>query len=140
MEDDRVIQEAKSWLKPFTPWKHGIAVKGYGADCLQLVVEIAKAMDWLPKDFKTTKYAQDYALHNDISILKKGLADYCTEVPLEDVEVGDVLIFTYGRCANHAGICMGNGKMIHSHIQNGVTVVDIKTLTEKFDSAWRFNG
>lgn len=139
MTQEQIMKEVNSWLKPFTPWKHGIALKGYGADCLQFVVALAKSFGWLPKDFKTTKYAADYALHNDISILKQGLADYCTEIKIEDIQAGDVLIYTYGRCANHAGMYLGNGKLVHSHVQNGVVTVDVGTMTDKFDSAWRFN-
>src|SRR3990172_3069107 len=104
MTDQEIITEARSWMRPPTPWKHGIALKGFGADCIQFIVAMVKGFGWLPAGYETKKYNQDYALHNDLSVLKRDIAEFCVEVQVDALKVGDILLFVYGRCANHAGL------------------------------------
>ena len=116
--DEQIIAEARSWVG--TKWKHGVALKGFGTDCVQFIVAIAKQFEWIPNDLKTPKYNRDWALHNSESLLIPELEKHCHRVNFHEVQVGDVLIFKYGQCASHAGIYIGDGRMVHSHVRHGV--------------------
>ncbi len=136
MTEQELIAEIRSWCG--TPWMHMQAVKGVGADCIQLVVAVAKRAGWMPADFKTVKYSMDYALHNTDSVLIRELARYTGQIPFRDMSVGDVLVFKFGKCGSHAGICIGPGRMVHSHIRHGVIESDIAPMRPRLLSVWRF--
>src|SRR3989304_511778 len=65
--ENKLQVELDSWLG--TKWRHMQSVKGHGVDCIQFPVAVAKVMGWLPADFKTIKYARDWATHNNHVIL-----------------------------------------------------------------------
>lgn len=140
MNEKLIIEEIRSWINPPTKWMHGVALKGYGADCIQFLVALAKVFKWLPDDFKTIKYDRDFALHNADSILLKEIENYCIRLEDRDFQVGDILLFNFGRCASHAGIYIGDGKMVHAHIRAGVEEIDVNRIMDKFVSVWRFKG
>jgi cell wall-associated NlpC family hydrolase len=52
-------------------------------------------------------------------------------------QIGDILLFVYGKCVSHAGIYIGDDKMIHAYRRNGVVESSIKYYETKFHSAWR---
>lgn len=136
--DEQIIQEIKSWIG--TPWAHGVALKGYKADCLQFIVEVYKNLNFLPHNFKTIKYNKDWALHNSESKLLEIIKNYGYKVAVDKLQVADVLLFNFGRCAHHAGLYIGKGKVVHTHIKHGITETLLKDLKKEFVSAWRINN
>jgi len=134
MTDREIISNAREWVG--TKWMHGACIKGYRVDCIQFIVAIAKQNGWLPLDYKTKPYNQDYALHNSASLIKKEIGEYCYKV--DTPQIGDVLLFTFGKCASHAGVYVGRDKIIHAHIKYGV--IEDNVDYSKLDSTWRFNG
>lgn len=133
MDKSEVIQEVRSWIG--TPWKHGVALKGFGTDCVQFLLTIAKTAGWVPGDYRIQKYTQDWMLHNNESLLIPELEKYASIV--NSMEVCDILAFKYGRCASHVGIYVGEGKMIHAHIRHGVEEDYVKKYKDKLVSVWR---
>jgi NlpC/P60 family putative phage cell wall peptidase len=124
----------ESWLG--TPWVHGQALKGVGTDCVRFIISVAKAADWIPQDYKPPVYNQDWALHNEVSILELEIQKFAYKVS-PPFAVGDILLFVYGKCASHAGIYVGEGEMIHAYNRRGVVRSSLRHYTEKFHSAWR---
>lgn len=135
MDDAAIIKEARSWIG--TRWMHGVALKGYGVDCGQFIVALAKAFGWIPEDHRTQVYNRDYALHNSRSFMREEVARIAGEVPKEEVRVGDILLFTHGRCASHAGIYIGGGRFVHSHVRHGVCEAALAQWAGKLNSVWR---
>lgn len=133
---DKIVKEAKEWLG--TAWMHSVSIKGYRTDCVQFLISLFKNIGVLPSDYAVPTYRQDWALHNNHSMLIDELEKFCILLDTTDYEVGDILIFNYGRCASHAGVYIGNGKMIHSQIRDGVIESPIKEFHKQFHSAWRF--
>lgn len=136
--DEVIIKAARSWLKK--RWIHGQALKSEGADCIQFIVAVAKELGWIPQEYKTIKYARDWALHNSRSILLEEISKVCKKVEFktgEDLRVGDVLIFLNGRTAGHGGFYIGNGTMIHAHIHHGIKEDPVSKYLDRFISAWR---
>mgnify|MGYP001558637417 CR=1 FL=1 len=96
--DKLFLEKANSWLG--TPWKNGVSLKGFGTDCIQLIIGISKEMKWLPDNYESIRYNQDYAYHNSESILLQELSKHADQIELKDAYIGDVLVFKNGRCAN----------------------------------------
>ena len=134
--DEEIITEAESWLG--TKWIHGQQLKGVGSDCVGFIISMAKQFDWVPKDYKSPVYNRDWALHNENSILLNEAKKFGPEVH-PPFKVGDFLIFTYGRCASHIGIYIGNDQMIHADSGNQEIIKSyISHYKNRFHSAWRF--
>ena len=131
--DEQIIDILNSWKG--TKWIHGQSLKGVGTDCIQFVISAAKELEWLPPDYQSVKYNRDWALHNERSILLEEINKFCDEIPLNKIQIGDLLIFKFGKCAGHSGFYIGNNKIIHSKIRAGIVeeVFNIKN----FHSAWR---
>lgn len=120
---------------------HGQAVEGVGADCVHFPVALLKSVGKLPEGFKQIRYNQDWALHNDKSILIEQLEKYCTRIDnLDDLQPGDLLAYKYGKCASHLGVYLSGGMIIHSVIRHGVILTYMNDMTNKFHSAWRPNN
>lgn len=137
--EKKIISEARSWINPPTKWMHGVALKGYRTDCVQFIISLAKEFGWIPQDYKTFPYNQDYALHNDTSLIKQEIMKFCDEVT-DGMKVGDIVLFKFGKCASHAGIYIGNNRVVHAHVRQGVIEDDIKNIVKPIDSIWRFNA
>jgi NlpC/P60 family putative phage cell wall peptidase len=133
-----IVKEAESWLG--TPWKHGVSLKGWGTDCVQFMMSIAKNCDLISSESETIKYTKDWALHNSRSLLLEGITDYCYRIDLRELNVGDLIIFHYGQTASHIGMYIGNNEIIHSQIRHGVMKTKLDTLVDKIVSVWRFNN
>lgn len=136
--------EMMSWLG--TPWKHGIARKGFGVDCIQFAVHVYINLGILPSNFKTIKYKKDWSLHNSKSILENELGKYATKIcidninfknPNEILHEGDILTFVFGKCASHAGLYFSDGRIIHSYIQDKVRIDWLSRYRHRLSSAWR---
>jgi len=133
------IEEAKTWKG--TKWRHGQALKGDSTDCIQWIGYLGKQFGFIPKEYKFPRYSRDWALHNNFSILKQEISKFCYKKDI--MEKGDILLFIFGKTSSHAGIYLGNNEMIHSHIKNGVEIINLNqhiNKTEKYidilDSIW----
>lgn len=137
--DEKTVKEvASSWLNK--RWIHGQALKSEGADCIQFIVAVAKELGWLPEDYKTIKYARDWSLHSNRSILLEEISKVCHKVDftsIEELREGDVLVFTNGQTSGHGGLYIGDGRMIHAHIRHGIQEDFVVKYKDKLDSVWR---
>jgi len=132
-EFERVIE---SWRG--TPWRHFQRIKGTGVDCAWFVVEVAKEMGWLHKSVMLDWYPQDWALHNSESGVLKALENHCVQVSFDEMQAGDILCYTYGRCVSHVGLFCGDGTGVHAHIIRGVVYFPLSDIRNRFHSVWRF--
>ena len=132
--DKQIIDVLNSWKG--TKWIHGQSLKGVGTDCIQFVISAAKELEWLPSDYQSIKYNKDWALHNEISVLEQEIAKFAIKVS-SPFQVGDVLLFIYGKCASHAGFYIGNNMMIHAYQRGGIVRSSVRHYMNRFHSAWR---
>jgi cell wall-associated NlpC family hydrolase len=135
--DHDIIMEAKSWVG--TPWKHGVARKGWGTDCGQFIVAMCQTFGWVAPDFKTLPYHQDYALHNNRSLMREALLR-SGAVEIADktaIQVGDILLFQNGQCEAHTGIAVSATYFVHSYILTGVVTDPVARFAKDHVSTWR---
>jgi NlpC/P60 family putative phage cell wall peptidase len=123
---DSLVEEIRTWKE--TPWHHQASLKGVGTDCVGLLLGTYQNVTG-----KKIPYALDYhrlPLPGRENRIRDELLKYCYEVPVEDVQKGDVLLFTFiSNGANHVGLYTEENQFIHAW-QDVNSVVEIKFTAE----------
>lgn len=112
-----VVSVARSWLG--TPYHPNARLKGIGCDCGTLLAEVfpeAGVIPWIELD----DYPPDWHLNRSEEKYLGYVRRFASEVIEPDV--GDVLVWKFGRCFSHGGIYIGDGLMIHSHLGVGCEI------------------
>lgn len=108
---------AMTWLG--TPYSNNAMAKGYGVDCAHFLLGTlidAKLLD--SADMTIEYYSNEWHLHRSEEKFLKYIRKVAYEV--ETLEVGDFLLYQYGRCISHGGVYVGDNMVIHSYIDQGV--------------------
>ena len=134
--DQAIKAEAESWVK--TPFRHAAALKGVGVDCIHLVEAVLCAVGLVKSQGLLPSYSPDWHLHLRRELLIEGLRQHCDEVG-ESYEVGDILVYRYGRTASHCGLYVGDGQIIHAATKDQVRCdrTDALSLAGRFVGAFR---
>lgn len=116
----------KSWIG--TPFRHRMAVKQRGCDCIQFVAAVFDEIGIVNfKRIKFPDYARDWHLHKTRQLLYDGIRQY---VKVEGVGfnapmIGDIMLFNFGKAAAHAAIFC-DGLIYQSVAGAGVGCFDLK--------------
>lgn len=122
---ERLAAAAEQWLG--TPYRHNAKVRGVGVDCGRLAIGAAEDAGFFTKDsIVPGNYSTEWHLHRNEEKMLELVAKYCDEVPVTDMRRGDVLLFQYGRVCSHAGIYLGDGRVIHSYVERGTIISELK--------------
>ncbi|MBT9144589.1 MAG: hypothetical protein DDT42_00431 [candidate division WS2 bacterium] len=124
-EEKKFIEECRSWLG--TGWMHAVCVKGFRVDCVHYIIGVAKNMGWIPVDYEPEPYPHDWALHQTESRLVNELHKYCQLVKIENIKIGDLILYKFGKCNSHIAWYLGEGKAIHSAEDTGVEEFNMQT-------------
>lgn len=120
MNIQQLQQICEEWLG--TPWRHQVAVKQLGCDCIHFVGGVMEEMELVKfSKVKVPNYPPDWHLHNTREMLLEGLKREfnAVEIPLDKLEDGDIILFHYGKAASHAAIYI-NGFLYHCIRPGGV--------------------
>lgn len=115
----QICAEAERWLG--TPYRHQASRRGIGADCLGLVRGIwANIYGTEPE--QPGPYSSDWADARDTDRLMEAAHRYCTLVPDQIMEPGNLLVFRWKHhlAAKHVGIYIGCDRFIHAYEGAGV--------------------
>ncbi len=115
-----IVAEAKSWLG--TPWRHRGRLRGVGVDCAQFVLKVY-ANAGLIDDFDTGEYPRDWHIHRDEERFLTFVPRFAREIPRDEVDAGDLVIFRIGRVFSHAAIVVGWPVGIHAAVNEGAVVL-----------------
>ena len=114
----RVIDEAVTWLR--TPWHHNAKVKGAGVDCAQFLLGVYSGAG-LVKDYDTGPYSKDWMLHNSEEVFLGFIERDMVQV--DAPQVGDVIMYRFGRCFSHGAILVEPpARIIHSYLPDGMVI------------------
>jgi cell wall-associated NlpC family hydrolase len=113
---EAVVAEAATWLR--TPYHHMGDVKGVGVDCAMILVRVYGAAGIIPADLDPRPYPFDWHLHRSDERYLGWLGQYGALV--DEPQIGDVVVWKFGRCYSHAGIYIGDRRVIHSYLGIGV--------------------
>lgn len=124
----QIVQEAYSWLR--TPYHHHAHIKGAGVDCVWLLIETYRPVGVVAADYDPGHYEPDWFLHRSEELYLGGVLKHAKQV--EKPEVGDVALFTVGRCVAHGVIIVDTEPEllgIHaSRIARNVELVELRAL------------
>lgn len=113
MQPANFVAAARSFIG--TPWRHQGRKPPLALDCIGLLVCSAREAGLEMRD-------QDgYSRRPDGYSLRAAMAEHFEEVEspecgfkLDDLELGNILLFRMGAHPRHVGIYEGNGRFIHS--------------------------
>lgn len=111
---EAIVTEARSWIG--TPYHTHAGVKGVGVDCGMLLVRVYTTVGLLPEGTDLPNYAPDWYLHEQSSgWVEDYLSSFTHEV--DTVDLGDILLFKYGRAYSHGCIvtCLNPVMVIHAY-------------------------
>jgi len=130
-----VAAEAREWLG--TPYHHAGRVKGPqgGVDCGMLLIEVYSRAEIVPV-FDPGFYTSDWYFHRDEEQYLGWIARYCDRI--DAPEVGDIVLYRFGRTASHGGIVIEPGYLLHAYRPaRQVEIIEMRTLDDRVDSYWR---
>jgi len=131
-----MIEAARGMLG--VPFRHQGRHPTAGVDCIGLLAIAAKTAG-----FQTRDHTQ-YGRRPVPSELLSRIAAHADEVPLEEAQPGDVLVFCIPKpdVPQHVGILTDSGTIVHTDAHVG-RVVEITLSTawrKRMHSAWRMRG
>lgn len=96
---EMIVAEARKWIK--TPYHPSADVLGAGVDCGMMLVRVFVDTGLVPA-FDPRPYPPDWHMHRSEERYLGSLETYLhkTETP----QIGDVMVFRYGRCYSHGGV------------------------------------
>ena len=50
------------------------------------------------------------------------------EVNIDDMQVGDFILFQYGRCISHGAIYIGDNMVVHAYVDMGVIISNLNDV------------
>lgn len=127
-DGQKIATAALKWLG--TPHVNMAKVRGRGVDCGMLLIAATEDAGLIDKDSVAIKpYSNMWHLSHAEEWFKRYVTRYCDEVQTQ--EVGDFLLYQYGRCVSHGGIYIGNGIICHAVVNQGVILSNINEVQFK---------
>ena len=122
MSGKDIAKAACEWIG--TPHVNNAKVKGIGVDCGMLLIAALEDSGTIKKDdIKIKPYSNEWHLHRDKEWFKSYVEQYCDKV--DDLQVGDFLLYQYGRCVSHGAVYIGNNTVVHALVDRGVILSNI---------------
>lgn len=122
---ERIVAEARAWLG--TPHVNMAKVKGVGVDCGMLLIGVLEGARIIKTDtINIAPYSNMWHLSHSEEWFLRYVQKYCNEVT--DLQIGDFLLYKYGRCISHAAIYIGQDKVIHALIDQGVVITEMSDV------------
>lgn len=119
---EKIANAAVKWLG--TPYVNNSMVKGVGVDCSYLLVAAVVDSGVMKRDrIDIEDYSNEWHLHHSEEKYLKYVQQVADEVKEgSPLEIGDFLLYQYGRCISHGAIYIGKGLVIHSFVDYGVII------------------
>lgn len=119
-----------------------------GCDCTGLIIGALKELGYL-RDYKLRNYPPDWNLHakaddyitKEISKVADEIAK-AEDVTKTNVDIGDLVLFYFGRCVAHVGVIIENGLFVHCHRSSKKCIVSSlwnSQWTKRISSFYRLN-
>jgi cell wall-associated NlpC family hydrolase len=132
-----IIDIARTWID--TPWKHNQYTKGVGVDCVRFLEAIA-----LESDVSVPPLPVSYPRVDTTRTILKYLKEHFTKIPIEQIDITDILLIKVDGLLTHTGIYSGDGYFIHaSNHKKIMRVIELPlddTYLRNVHSVWRFDN
>lgn len=122
MIGQKIADAAKEYLG--TPHVNQAKVKGKGVDCGMLLIAALEGAGAVEKDsIYIAPYSNEWHLHHSEEWFKRYVEAHCDKV--DDLQVGDFVLYQYGRCISHGAVYVGNNVVCHSLVDHGCVLTDM---------------
>ena len=112
-----IVKEAYTWLG--TAHINQAKVKGRGIDCGMLLIACLEGAGYIKEgEIKIPAYSNEWHLHHSEEWFLSYVKQYCRKV--KKPMPGDFFLYQFGRCISHAGIYIGENRIIHAVVGQGV--------------------
>lgn len=120
-----IAEAAGKWLG--TPHKNNAKVRGVGVDCGMLLIGAVEDAGLIEKDsVKVKPYSNEWHLHRDEEWFRAYVEEHCEKVDdIKDIQIGDFLLYQFGRCVSHGAIYIGDNMVIHALVRYGVILSNL---------------
>lgn len=110
----RVDAVAQTYIA--TPFHDHGEVKGAGVDCATLL-KCVFVEAGIVKPFTLDHYSPQFFLHQGEERYLGWIQKFAREIPIENKQIGDVVVYKIGKCFAHAAIIVSPGwpAIIHAH-------------------------
>ena len=118
---ERIAKEALTWL--CTPHMDNCMAKKYGVDCAHLMLGVLIGANLIGEgDMHIEHYSNEWHLHRSEDKFLKYMDRVGYEVDVDDLQVGDFILYQYGRCISHGAIYIGDNQVVHAYVDMGVII------------------
>ena len=143
-EGKKVAAASLGWLG--TPHINNARVKGVGVDCGMLLIGSLEDAELIDRNSIPIKpYSNEWHLHHSEEWFLSYVKKYCRKV--RKPRPGDFLLYQYGRCISHGAVYIGNNRVVHAVIRQGVIMSDINEVQfydakgkSRLRGIYRYNG
>lgn len=121
-QDQRIsiVAEATTWIG--TPYRGHSCLKGAGCDCGQYLYGVYRALDLIPVIDLPTDYSLQVAQHRASTEYVDLIARYFREIPEDEAQLGDLVVYKLGLAFAHAGIIVEwPNYVLQADLRNGVS-------------------
>lgn len=109
-----------------TPHVNGAKVKNYGIDCGMLIIAALEDAGEMDKDSLYIKpYSNEWHLHHAEEWFLGYVKKIAYQIPLADIQAGDIILFQFGRCVSHGAIYVGDNTVVHAVVGQGVILTEL---------------
>lgn len=135
---EKFIAEVESWEG--TPFVHEGGRKKIGTNCSQFVLnEVMNTLGVTNPEVTRFKQVNHIRLlRHDPNAIPKGLVTFCRKVTKDQIQPGDIALFSFAEIPAQIAVYKGNGVFIYSLKSMGVVVQALPSNLEKqIVSYWR---
>jgi cell wall-associated NlpC family hydrolase len=136
-----VVAEARTWIG--TPYLHQSRLKRVGCDCAQLPIAVYSSVGLCPAI--NPDYSPQWMLHRYEEQYLGWVEQFAHEITLDQLGVGDFIVWKFGRTFSHGGIVVDPAAhiIIHACIGDGLVLeadwsreADLPGRAVKYYSPW----
>ena len=121
---EQIAKEAMNWLG--TPHVDNCMARKYGVDCAHLMLGVLIDTNLIgEEDMQIEHYSNEWHLHRSEDKFLKYMELVAYEVNIDDMQVGDFILFQYGRCISHGAIYIGDNQVVHAYVDMGVIISNL---------------
>lgn len=140
----QIVEEARTWIDPVTPWIHQGRAKGIGVDCLGLIGMVALACG-IPgaREWRDAPEFHSYGRIARPALLAAGCDRFLDQIPIQTIDVADILVMSFRKYPQHFALVSRPfaTHVIHAYesigrvVENGAAVANARVY-----AAYRFRG
>ena len=108
------VKEVRRWADAKVPYRHrGVSMAG--CDCTGLLIGVLQSLGYF-KNYSLRNYPIDWNLHAKADdYLECEICKIANAIKNNDIQTGDIILFTFGKCVAHLGVVVDASSYLFVH-------------------------